>query len=415
LQPERLEYGQLDVAVPNHEQYRYLTQRCQRAFSEAAQSATGRLVSVRFHLADKADNDGQVPAQPACQAGPQDPILDDNYTFENFVTGPCNRLAHAACLAVSESPGKSYNPLFIHGNVGLGKTHLLQAVCHHALSCRSAERIVYVTCERFATDLLEAVQCGLVSRFRRYYRQVDLLVIDDIQLLAGRERSQEEFIHTFNALYQLDKQIILSADRAPAEIPSLQERLVSRFNWGLVARIDRPGLETRMAILRQKAGHKGLELPEEVVYLVASRIDANIRELEGAVNKLESLSRLTGRAVDMALAEEALGQRPSQPVVSIEAIIDAVMRRYNVRLAELQSRRRSRSAVLARQVCMYLARELTDRSLQEIGGYFGGRDHTTVLHATRSIARRCQSDPDLRAALDELTSSLRGLNARPRK
>jgi len=407
IEPASLDRGELTVSTADAEQYQYLTQRSGRAFAEAAQLAVGRLVSVRFVLAEASAPQAEPPKP---NQGPL--MLNNHYTFENFITGPSNRLAHAACVAVSGAPGRAYNPLFIHGSVGLGKTHLLQATCGTALAAGKARQVLYLTCETFANDFLEAVQRGELNSFRYRYRHVDVLVIDDIQFLAERERSQEEFFHTFNTLYQMQKQIIVSADSPPAEIPSLEERLISRFNWGLVTRIDKPCFETRMAIIRNKAELRGMELIEEVVYFIASRIDTNIRELEGAINKVEGLSRLTGRAVDLALAREALGDKQPPREISIEEILEAVMERYNVRLTDLQSKKRSKSIAFPRHVCMYLARTMTRHSLEEIGGYFGGRDHTTVLHATRTIEKQRIEQPRLHATLNELRQSLRGLDGK---
>ncbi len=407
LEPASLDRGELTVSAADAEQYHYLAQRSGRAFSEAAQLAIGRLVSVRFVLAE-----ASAPQPEPQQPGQSPVMLNNHYTFENFVTGPSNRLAHAACVAVSDAPGRAYNPLFIHGSVGLGKTHLLQATCGTALAAGKAKQVLYLTCEAFANDFLDAVQRGELNTFRYRYRHVDVLVIDDVQFLAERERSQEEFFHTFNTLYQMQKQIIVSADSSPAEIPSLEERLVSRFSWGLVTRIDKPCFETRMAIVRKKAELRGVELVEEVVYFIASRIDTNIRELEGAINKVQGLSHLTGRVADLALAREALGDKQPPREISIEEILEAVMRRYNVRLADLQSKKRSKSIAFPRQVCMYLARTMTRHSLEEIGGYFGGRDHTTVLHASRTIERRRAEQPQLQTTLDEIGQALRGLDSR---
>jgi len=405
LDPPVLERGELTVSTPDAQQYHYLLERCGRAFAEAGQLAVNRLVSVRFRLAEPAEQTNGEAAPISDELPP----LNKLYTFAHFVTGPCNRMAHAAAVAVAEAPGQAYNPLFLHGNVGLGKTHLLQAACQRALEAGKVERVLYLSCESFTNDFINAVQRGALDSFRYRYRHVDLLVIDDIQFLAERDRSQEEFFHTFNTLYQMQKQIILSADSPPTAIPSLEERLVSRFGWGLVALMEKPCFETRMAILRQKAELRGLELDDEVVYFIASRVDSNIRELEGAINKVESLARLAGGAITLALARQGLGEQPPAREIAIPEIQEAVMRRYNVRLADLQSRKRSKSISLPRQVCMYLARQLTRHSLEEIGGFFGGRDHTTVLHATKTIGQQRQADVELHATLEEISGELRSL------
>ena len=335
--------------------------------------------------------------------------LNPEYTFTNFVTGPCNRLAHAASIAVSEAPGRSYNPLFVHGDVGLGKTHLLQGICHAIDHGHEPSNILYLTGEDFTNHFLEAVECGALHDFRHRYRHVDILIIDDIQFLADRERSQEEFFHTFNTLYQEQKQIVLASDAPPREIPSLENRLVSRFYWGLVARIDKPCLETRMAIIRKKARLRCIELPENVVHLVASRVQSNTRELEGAITKLDLLSHQHGGVIDEALAVEALEGMPElqRPNITIGQIIEVVTVHYGVKVSDLQSKRRTKSIALPRQVAMYLGRQNTSLSLEEIGGYFGGRDHTTVLHANRQITTACQNEPAFKEELDGLIHQLK--------
>ncbi len=404
LEPVALEHGLLEIQVPGPREQDYCQQRATRLFTEAAQAATGRLVSVCFLAAAP----GQATAQQAEGASlALSPLLNEEYTFDSFVTGPCNRLAHAACVAVAESPGRTYNPLFIHGASGLGKTHLLQATCRAILS-RSGRQAWFLSCETFVNHLIEAIELGQLQEFRYRYRQLDVLVVDDVQFLSKRDQTQEEFFHTFNTLYQSQKQIILSCDCPPAEIPHLEERLVTRFNWGLVAGIDRPAYETRVAIVHKKAAARGQVLPEDVVCLVAGTIDSNTRELEGAITKIAMLSRVLDRPVDLALAEEALvaDVPPARREVTIEQIIEAVSKRYGVRLADLQSRKRTKSVSLPRQVCMYLARHLTRHSLQEIGGYFGGRDHTTVLHANRTIKSLRQADASLHAALEQLSREI---------
>jgi chromosomal replication initiator protein len=403
LEPLSLANGLLEIAAPGASEQKYCRQHATRLFTEGAQAATGRLVGVCFltraeeYGQDEAAADGGEPVDEDGSIS-----VNDAYTFKSFVAGPCNRLAHAACLAVSESPGKTYNPLFIHGSVGLGKTHLLQATCRNIRQDNNNANICILSCEAFVNSFIEAVERGELHKFRYRYRHVDVLAIDDIQFLADQEQTQEEFFHTFNTLYQAQKQIILSGDRGPGAIPGLEERLVSRFNWGLVARITQPCYETRVAIVHKKAGMRGIQLPQDVVCFIAGTIESNTRELEGAIAKVAMLAQVTDREIDLRLAEEALGiqQAPSRREITIEDILRIVTRRYNVRLADLQSRRRSRSVVLPRQICMFLARNLTRHSLSEIGGYFGGRDHTTVLHAKRTVEHACQQDPQFRAILD---------------
>ncbi len=344
-------------------------------------------------------------------------VLSPDYTFDNFVNGPENRLAYAAAIAVAEQPGKAYNPLFIHGGVGLGKTHLLQGICQTLLDHNPTARICYLSCDSFMNQFMDSVQSGQMNEFRHRYRHVDLLVIDDIHFLTNRERTQEEFFHTFNTLYQASKQIVLSSDSPPSEIPQLEERLVSRFNWGLVARIDKPCYETRVAIVKKKAALRGLEIPDDVACLIAGRIDTNIRELEGAITKVQSMSMLRGAPINLEMAQGALGDDPAAtiagPQLTIQNIIDAVTNFYGVKLADLQSKRRHRSITVPRQVCMYLARKRTRYSLEEIGGYFGGRDHTTVLHAIRTTDDRMTLEPEFNSHIEQIDKQLTAAGGNP--
>ncbi|NOS99127.1 MAG: chromosomal replication initiator protein DnaA [Phycisphaerales bacterium] len=404
LVPQDLTGGVLVVAAANRPQVRYLDQQCRRAFAEAAQAALGRLISVSFESNGADEEPRALPL--SFEHDGAELSLSAECRFDRFITGPCNRLAHAAAVAVADRPGNAYNPLFLHGDVGLGKTHLLQAICHEVRERRGL-RPMYISCETFANHFLEAVERGAMQQFRYRYRHVDALIIDDIQFLGDRERSQEEFFHTFNTLYQSQRQIVLSADCSPAEIPALQDRLVSRFNSGVVALMDRPCLETRMAIVGTKAKARGIELPEDVIKLIAMQVDSNVRELEGALAKVDLLSQTRGAAINMSLALEALGQGARGRSVSIPDVLDLVSQRYQVRLSDLQGKRRHKSIVLPRQVCMYLARELTSMSLEEIGGYFGGRDHTTVIHAHRTITKRRSEVPSFDSTVEELTLVLR--------
>ncbi len=406
LEPMGLENGTFRIGVPDRHWLQYLRQNCRTGFQEAAQRITGYLVGIEYVLTDEESN-----VQEACDAPrfDQDMIyFNPDYTFNNFVVGSCNRLAHAASIAVSENPGVVYNPLFIHGSVGLGKTHLMQATCQTLMRTGGHSQILYMTCETFVNDFIRAVEQGKLYDFRYKYRCVDALVIDDVQFLSERESSQEEFFHTFNSLYQARKQIILSADCSPAEIPKLENRLVSRFNQGLVTRIDKPSFETRMAILYKKAALRGIEPPDDVINFIARKIDNNTRELEGALTKVYGLAMLEGGAITLELARQALGEEPvaAASQVTISQIIDTVTDRFNVRLSDLQGKRRSRSIAFPRQICMFLARDLTRLSLEEIGGHFGGRDHTTVLHAYRNIDNLCDNDVQVRHMVNDLVGNL---------
>ena len=401
MSPRQLTNGVIQVTVQKIAQLNFCQGQCQQPFTHAAQAITGRLVAVSFHCDNLPtggvfnDNDQPVPLNP-------------DYVFENFVTGPCNRLGHAASVAVAEQPGKAYNPLFIHGGVGLGKTHLLQAICQQVLERAGDKRILYLSCDSFINQFITAIETGDMNTFRYRYRHVDLLVIDDIHFLAGRDRTQEEFFHTFNTLYQGHKQIILSADCPPSEIPELEERLVSRFNWGLVARIEKPCYETRVAILQKKARLRGLALADEVVCYIAGKVENNTRELEGAITKIQGMSMLQEGRIDIELAKAALGESssPEKKRITIQQILDVVTKYYNVRLSDLQSKKRHKSIAFPRQVCMFLARKNTRYSLEEIGGYFGGRDHTTVLHAVRTVEADTKEDPQIADQLIHLQNQL---------
>ncbi len=412
IEPLELENGVLRIGVPELSWQQYLKQNCNEGFTSSAQFVTGYLVSMDYVLIQKDGNHQDKPEDVRDTADVDENDMfyyNPDYTFDNFVVGPCNRLAHAACQAVSETPGQVYNPLFIHGSVGLGKTHLMQSTCQ-ALKRKIGQDFtaLFLTCETFVNDFIRAVEQGGLYDFRYKYRHVDVLVIDDIQFLSEREQSQEEFFHTFNSLYQSRKQIILSADCPPSEIPKLEDRLVSRFNQGLVTRIDKPCIETRMAILYKKAGMRGINPPKEVVSFIAKKFDSNTRELEGALTKIHGLAMLEDGPITMELARQALGDEP-QPAhqqVSISQIIDVITEHFNVRLSDLQGKRRSRSIAFPRQLCMYLARDLTRHSLEEIGGHFGGRDHTTVLHAYRNIDQLCDQDESIRGLVQQLLAGI---------
>ncbi|KPK74467.1 MAG: hypothetical protein AMJ79_14095, partial [Phycisphaerae bacterium SM23_30] len=351
IEPINLENGVLRLGVPEHSWQQYLKHTCNDSFTEAAQQVTGYLISLEYVRTDHQMLDQNQQEQPFAE-GEGLFYFSPDYTFDNFVVGPCNRLAHAACYAVSEAPGQAYNPLFIYGSVGLGKTHLLQAACQALLKLCRRSRVTYLTCETFVNHFIQAVEQGILHDFRYKYRHVDMLVIDDVQFFSERERSQEEFFHTFNTLYQTRKQIVLCADCRPAEIPGLEERLVSRFNQGLVARIDKADYETRIAILHKKAQMRGIDPPEEVIQLIARKLDTNTRELEGALTKIHGLAMLEGGRINLELAREALGEEPPQPRrrITISQIIDVVTQHFDVRLSDLQGKRRSRSIAFPRQV-----------------------------------------------------------------
>ena len=394
--------GLLEIGCPDQACAQFLHNNCKATFTRAAQQITGHLVTVQFSC------DGQIQQGFAGQKQKDGPTLHPDYTFDNFVVGPCNRLAHASCVAVSQSPGDTYNPLFVYGNSGLGKTHLLHAVCHEMHRKSASAVIQLLSCEEFVNRFIQAIEQGDMPGFQSRFRSVDALIIDDVQFLREREQSQEEFFHTYNALYSNGKQIILSADSPPSEIPSLEDRLISRFNWGLVARIDPPSYETRIAIVQKKAHLRGLDVSEEVAGYVARKVHANIRELEGALTTIYAVSRTTGKEITLQMAQTALdGQiEASTKHIRISDITDVVARHFSIRLADLQSKKRSQSIAEPRQICMYLARQLTKHSLEEIGGHLGGRDHTTVMHACGKIEDLQKSDKRMRATLDQLAGQI---------
>ncbi len=426
IEPLGMADGAFRARVSPESHQRYLMRECGDAFDEAVQAVTGRLVTVRFELPEAfearatkgaapsaalANGSGVGAVTPSRRAAGSDSelFLSPDYTFDNFIIGPENRMAHAAAQAVCAQPGKLYNPLFIHGGVGLGKTHLLQAVCHRLLQDDPSAVLHYTSCEGFITAFVDAVKSGQMHEFRERFRSVDILVIDDIHFLATRDSSQEEFFHTFNALYQHEKQIVLSSDAPPAEIPDLEARLVSRFQCGLVVHVSAPCFDTRMQIVLQKAKLRGLEMPEEAARFIAARGFSNIRELEGALGQVQLRSTADQCGITVELAREALGEAEEKPAgeVTITSIIDSVVDYYSVKLTDLQSKRRHKSIAHPRQVCMYLARKHTRYSLEEIGGYFGGRDHTTVMHAVRTIDHRRSHDPDLSRVIDVLEERVR--------
>ncbi|MDD5065091.1 MAG: chromosomal replication initiator protein DnaA [Phycisphaerae bacterium] len=397
-----LDGGSLEINCPDEATVQFLRDNCKGSFTRAAQQITGHLVAVDFSVEEKRSF---LRRSRRREGGPN---LHPDYTFDNFVVGPSNRLAHASCVAVSQSPGNTYNPLFLYGNAGLGKTHLLHAVCGETKRKSDKKVIQFVSCEDFVNRFIRAIEEGNLAGFQSQFRTVDMLVIDDIQFLREREQSQEEFFHTFNSIYSNGKQIILSADCPPSNIPSLEERLISRFNWGLVARIDAPSYETRVAIVQKKAHLRGLSISDEIAEYIARKVHANIRELEGALTTIYAVATTTGEQITLEMAQRALkGQIESAPRhINITDIIDVVTSHFDVRLADLQSKKRSQSIAEPRQICMYLARNLTKHSLEEIGGHLGGRDHTTVMHACSKIGEASNSDPQMHSLLNELTKQI---------
>lgn len=332
------------------------------------------------------------------------PHLNQKYTFENFVVGGSNQFTHAASLAVAESPVKAYNPLFIYGGVGLGKTHLMQAIGWFVLNKkRSNFKVVYISCENFTNELITAIRTRNTQAFRGKFRNIDLLLIDDIQFLAGKESTQEEFFHTFNALYDAHKQIVVSSDRQPKEIPMMEERLVSRFDWGLISDIQPPDLENRIAILKKKCEMQNSAVPEDIILFIANKIKFNIRELEGALTKTIAYSSLNKRELNLECAQEALKDIiPKEKPVTIDLIQAKTADYFDLHLLDMKKKNRSKNVALPRQIAMYLARELTQHSLPEIGDTFGGRDHSTIIHAHKKIRKGLDEDRNLARIVEEL-------------
>ncbi|MDD5019671.1 MAG: chromosomal replication initiator protein DnaA [Candidatus Omnitrophica bacterium] len=398
----------LCLEVPNEFFREWLVQHYDLVIRDAIKNA-GCDLGVRYHINPALIEERPAPKPPAAPpAGPAGNVapflLNPKYTFDNFIVGPSNRFAHAACLAIADSPAKAYNPLFIYSRVGLGKTHLMQAICHRIRHNNPATRFYYTTSEKFTTELIGAIQHRSTAAFREKFRTVDVLLIDDIHFIANKEATQEEFFHTFNALYDNHKQIIISSDRPPKEIQKLEERLVSRFSWGLVTDIQPPDLETRIAILKKKIENESVDIPDEVIHLIAEIIKSNIRELEGALVKVIAYSLLEEKRITLDMAKNVLKDllKEASRQISVEDIQRAVADYYKISQEELRSKKRVKNVVVPRQVAMYLSRELTCMSLPEIGAAFGGKDHTTVLHAFKKILRESVTDPGIKSAIEQL-------------
>jgi len=368
----------------------------------------GKVLPVKFDIKEWA---AKKTTEPANQAAPLEKpphkrpfYLNPKYTFEGFVVGSSNRFAHAATLAIAEAPAKAYNPLFIYGGVGLGKTHLMQAACHYISEMHGDLKLFYTTSESFTNELINGIQSRTTQKFREKYRNVDVLLIDDIHFIAGKEATQEEFFHTFNALYDGHKQIVLSSDRAPKTIPGMEERLVSRFEWGLVTDVQLPDFETRIAILKKKAERNGTKLQDDILYFIAENVKTNIRELEGAFIKLIAYSALENKKITLELAKDILKDigAESAKKITIELIQKKVADYFDIKISDMKTKKRTRQVAYPRHVAMYLAREMTDLTLPEIGGYFGGRDHSTVIHACDKIGVDLKKNQNIKNLLQKL-------------
>lgn len=422
----------LVISAPNAFAKDWLESRYGALLTEALSQVMGEHMGIKVAIPSKqkrgaaqakhqqlaaqdSKNHARPEARPQCRTHSRESrsngFLSPRYTFESFVIGASNRFAHAATLAVAEKPSEAYNPLFVYGGVGLGKTHLLQAVAHYTLKHHPSLKVKYVSTEAFTNDFINSIrEKGQIVGFQKRYRKNDVLLIDDIHFLENKEATQEEFFHTFNTLYEANKQIVISSDRPPKDIATLEDRLRSRFEWGLMTDIQPPDLETRIAILRQKAQFENLTVPDEVMQLIASRVQSNIRELEGALVRVVAFSSLTNQNITIDLAEEVLKDvfpgQASKPI-TIQTIQSEVCRYFNLPKVDLVGSKRSQSIVYPRQIAMYLARELTDLSLPKIGEEFGGRDHTTVMYAKAKVEKKISQQREIYNQVQELTNKIK--------
>ena len=410
--PRTLDQNQLVVEVPSKIHKEYWEKNLATKIVEVGYMLSGNEIIPRFITGEEAEQEEVVEEKNPKVAAPsplKKAMLNPKYIFDTFVIGKGNQMAHAAALVVAEDPGSIYNPLFFYGGVGLGKTHLMHAIGHQMLQSQPNAKVKYVSSETFANDFINSIQNKTAEEFRQEYRNVDLLLVDDIQFFAEKEATQEEFFHTFNALYNEGKQIVLTSDRLPNEIPKLQERLVSRFAWGLSVDITPPDLETRTAILRKKAAAERLEIPDDTLSYIAGQIDSNIRELEGALVRVQAFAAMNSEDISTSLAADALKTLKSgkgHPQLSILQIQEEVAKYYHIQLKDLKGKKRVKSIVVPRQIAMYLARELTDNSLPKIGAEFGGKDHTTVIHAHEKIQQLMDSSVRMQNEVSEIKNFL---------
>ncbi|HHT50545.1 MAG TPA: chromosomal replication initiator protein DnaA [Eubacteriaceae bacterium] len=412
IEPISYKNNQIVLGVPNVFTKGILEARYMVLISNALIEVTGEETNIKFSIpGDTIENNTNKNNNETNTGSFSSANLIPKYTFETFVIGNSNRFAHAASLAVAEAPAKAYNPLFIYGGVGLGKTHLMHAIGHFILNENPNLKVMYVSSEKFTNELINSIRDDKNVEFRNRYRNIDVLLVDDIQFIAGKERTQEEFFHTFNSLHESSKQIIISSDRPPKEIPTLEDRLRSRFEWGLIADIQAPDLETRIAILRKKAEIENLEVSNEVMHFVASKIQSNIRELEGALTRVVAYSSLTGQEISIDLTNEALKDIISSSVpkkITIKDIKEVVADYYNIRIEEFNSKKRTKAIAFPRQVAMYLSRDLTDLSLPKVGEEFGGRDHSTVIHAVEKITQEMKEDINFKNTINSLIKKIQG-------
>lgn len=407
----------LVVAVPNDFTREWLQNRYHDIIKNKINEVTSQNYDLQFVVSSdfidfEESSENTTVIHPVVNTREQEKkqlsLFNPRYTFESFVVGPCNRLSHAASLAVAKTPSKAYNPFFIYGGVGLGKTHLLHAIGQYVSNHHHYENILYCSSEKFTNDFINSIRDNKTAEFRNKYRSMEILLIDDIQFLAGKEQTQEEFFHTFNTLHNLNRQIVVSSDRPPKEIPTLEDRLRSRFEWGLITDIQSPDLETRIAILRKKALTEDLDISNEVIHYIASKIENNIRELEGALIRIVAYASLSNSEITLELTDEALKNIlfTSKKKISIQKIIQSTAEHFHLTVNDLCGKRRTKDIALARQVAMYLSRNLTELSLPKIGEEFGGRDHTTVLYAVRKIENILENNNEKKMTLDLIKSEI---------
>ena len=398
----------LYIKVPNSYFKDWLSFHYSALINDAFQQLFGKVYDIKYIFDDTAFTfKRSSPEERRTKYGMLlNPNLNPNYTFENFVVGSCNQFSHAAAVAVSKNPAKSYNPLYIYGGSGLGKTHLMNAVGHAALKNDPRLKILYITTEKFMNELINHLQYGKVLDFREKYRSIDLLLMDDIHNLSGKDRTKEEFFHTFNHLYDNQKQIVISSDCPPKEIPGLEERFRSRFEWGLIADLKPPDIETRIAIIKKKAELEGVDLPDEVALFIADKVHSNIRELEGYLRRVVAFASLKGEKIDLDIARESLKDLldSTARIVNVEKIQKLVCHKYKIKLTQLKSKNNSPKVSFPRQIAMYLAKELTDTSLPEIGKKFGGKHHTTVIHSIRKIEKMREDNSEFDKEINSLLS-----------
>ena len=408
--------NEICLDVPNKFFRDWLTEHYLAQIQEILSTLAKHDVKVVFEINEKTNR--QANAEKGVKREERERVQKSNsnlvpkYTFQNFVVGASNQFAHAACVAVANQPGEHYNPLFIYGGVGLGKTHLVNAIGHQSAQ-RSGLKVVYLSSESFMNELIGSLRRDKMDEFKKKFRNVDILILDDVQFIAGKERTQVEFFHTFNSLYESHKQIVITSDKFPKEIPGIEDRLRNRFEWGLIADIQPPDMETRVAILQKKAENEGVQLPHDVAFFLASNIDSNVRELEGSLTRLGAFSSLTKATITVELAKDVLKNtlKNAQQEITVENIQKTICDYFNLKIGDLKAKRRTQNIALPRQVAMYLCRKYTETSFPAIGDKFGGRDHSTVIHASKTIERKIKEDPHMQTTIEKLE---RNLNIRKR-